>query len=856
MRILVVSNFYPPFHISGNDLGCQDIVQSLISRRHDIKVLTSTHGIEGAQSDNNIHRMLIIDTKESLDWKDIFFKELINQTVFKKMCEEFEPEISLFFDLSHISVSLVSQAEERRLPACMYFNNTRFITQEQDQWYKLWPEGDRGFKILRMLTSRFDLLPPRRPIPGTFSIFATSYLKNMAVQLKKTTTDAAVIPWGIDIKRFPFMATPRQNPSRLLYVGQIQPDKRIESIIEVLPILERETSHHRVTLTLTGDEKSSADYVEYLLSFAEKLDVLENLRFTGVIPREEMPVLYRSHDILISPTDSDGFSNRPLLESMSSGTAVVSIATDSNSEILEHETNALIIPEDDPDSWAQQIQRLLENPELMASLRIKARNTVEQKFQLEHSIDSLEIALNEVAKKTKTSVLISQKNQRDVPLNNIVRRAKWWVALAKQVVFIRILLRPKFLLQFLKTIYKKFIFFTPHSLHKIIFDLYFILNRRHRKKTGFDSSRIKSILVTQLADIGDVVLTSPFLRELRRFFPDAWIGLSVQPRMLNLIEKCPYVDKVISFDWGASKNWDKYLQGSPRLWIQATHTAKNDLWRHNIDMAVSIRWNEDPCQAASLILMYTSGAGHRIAYKASPSDRMRYGWKDLNRLITHGPARGSPKHEVEFQLDVLRFIGADPSDKRLEVWSSQDDELFALNMLEKNKVSQTDLLIAFAPGAAWSFRRWPADRFIELGNWLQETYKADILIIAAKNEQDLALQIARGLHEEKTLNLAGKTTLREMASILKHCKLFIGNDSGPLHVATAAGVPVVGFYGPGEYQRFKPWGHNHEVLRLGLSCSPCSQNCIFSEPRCIRGISLSQVKKVLARKMASILDQS
>jgi ADP-heptose:LPS heptosyltransferase len=235
---------------------------------------------------------------------------------------------------------------------------------------------------------------------------------------------------------------------------------------------------------------------------------------------------------------------------------------------------------------------------------------------------------------------------------------------------------------------------------------------------------------------------------------------------------------------------------------------------------------------------------------------MRYGWKDLNRLITHGPARGSPKHEVEHQLDILRFLGANPENTRLEVWTSKEDDLFAQDILNKNDIPHTEVLIAFAPGAAWSYRRWPSSRFIELGNWLQETYKAYILILAAKGEHDLALQIEGGLRKEQTLNLAGKTTLREMASILKHCKLFIGNDSGPLHVATAAGIPVVGFYGPGEYQRFKPWGRNHDVLRLGLSCSPCSQNCIFSEPRCIKGISVSQAKKLLARKLTSILDLS
>jgi ADP-heptose:LPS heptosyltransferase len=273
-------------------------------------------------------------------------------------------------------------------------------------------------------------------------------------------------------------------------------------------------------------------------------------------------------------------------------------------------------------------------------------------------------------------------------------------------------------------------------------------------------------------------------------------------------------------------------------------------------MAVSIRWNEDPCQAASLILMYVSGAAHRIAYRASSPKHMRYGWKDLDRLISEGPVRGIPKHEVEQQLDILRFLGAAPSDTQLEAWTSPEDEEFAQSLMNKYDIGQSDRVIAFAPGAAWPFRRWPAQRFIELGQWLQDTYKVFILILAAKNEEDLALRIEKGLKEDKTVNLAGKTTLREMAAVLKRCRLFIGNDSGPLHIATAAGIPVAGFYGPGEYHRFKPWGKNHEAFRLGLSCSPCSQNCLFQEPRCIEGITLDGVKKILAQKMSSILDLS
>ena len=855
MRILFISNLYPPYHKRGYEMDYQDIVESLKNRQHQIQVLTSAYGLKKTQIDNSTHRMLTINFEDSADWKDVFLKELVNQTVFKKTCLDFRPEICFFFNLSYVSLSLYSLAMEMDLPACFYYANNWFVTREKDQWHQLWPKGEKGFRILRYLTTRFKLLSPQQPLPSAYSVFANSYLKNLALEFNTTTPDTIVIPCGVNVNRFPYNKTKSQKPNRLLYVGQIHPDKGIEDALKALFLLNRRYRENPLSLTIAGDEISAPYYVAHLRDLADKLGIIKELEFVGFIPQQEMPDLYHSHDIFVSPSHAEESSTRALLEAMSSGMAIVSTSTASKSEILEDGANALLYPKDNPDACAEKIQRLIEETTLMESIRMSARSTVDRKYQLSQSVDSIEQILNKIAETAKP-FRSPDKTHHKTCLDELVRRAKRWLTLGKLVVFVRILLRPKFFIQIPVKIYKKLIGFTPHSLHKIIFDTYFFLKGRRRKKSTFHSQHMQRMLVLQLADIGDVVLSSPFLRELRRYFPKAWIGLAVQPRMFNLVEKCPYVDDVFPYDWGPAQKRETYLRGSPRWWIQASRTAKHNFWKHQLDMAISTRWNEEPCQAASLILMYASGAAHRVAYKAIPSKQMRYGWKDLDRLITEGPVRGNPKHEVEHQLDILRFLGATPNDTRLEVWTSQEDEQFAQNVLNKYGITQTDGLIAFAPGAAWPYRRWPAHRFIELGRWLQDIYKVFVLILAAKDEQDLALHIEGGLQEGKTVNLAGKTTLREMAAILKQCKLFIGNDSGPLHVATAAGIPVVGFYGPGEYQRFKPWGTNHEALRLGLSCSPCSQNCLFSEPRCIEGITMSQVKNLLSLKMSSILNLS
>ncbi|MDH5385847.1 MAG: glycosyltransferase, partial [Candidatus Aminicenantes bacterium] len=645
---------------------------------------------------------------------------------------------------------------------------------------------------------------------------------------------------------------------------QIKPHKGLENVIKALELLNREYGYHDLSMTIAGDEKSSPHYVTHLRNLANTLGVRNYVHFNGLTSRDDMTGLYHSHDILVSPSSCEASSNIALLEAMSSGTAVVSTVTGGNRDILEAEINALVFAKENPWSCAEQINRFLKDPKRMNSIRTNARNTVEKNFHIERSAQSIERILEEAFRQGKTAHPsqifgrrpVSIEIKREKSLTDLVSQTKMWLKFGNVAVFVRNWSRPQVLFHILRRIFEKTTPFLPILFFPIFYEGFFVLTGRRRKISKKDPRQIKKVLVIQLADIGDIILTSPFLRELRRYLPHVWITLIVQPRMFNLLEKCPYTNEVLTFDWRAVKNWNISFNGCIQWWLQSVGVAKRSLWKHHLNMAISTRWNNDPCQAASIILMYMSGASLRIGYKDAPQDQKRYRLKGLNRFLTQGPLRGFPQHEVERQLDILRFLGANPIDSGLEVWTTQEDEFFAQDVLNRFNLADTDLLIAFAPGATWSFRRWPSSRFIELGKWLQENYGASILLIGGKGEQKLSHHIERGMHSGQTVNLVGKTTLREMASVLKHCKLFIGNDSGPLHVATAAGVPVVGLFGPGEYQRFKPWGANHEAICLGLSCSPCSQNCLFNEPRCIKGITVDQVKRVLSKMLESLLPLS
>jgi glycogen(starch) synthase len=864
MRILAVNGFYPPYSLTGYDLGCRDIVESLKTRGHEIRVLASRYCYQDVPVEDDVYRWLQPNFRERVDWRGALLKELVNQTAFKRTVRDFSPEVALFFHPTYVSASLGLLAREMGIPSAYYIANFWYLVYEKDHWFSAWPKSAKGALAIRYFSRRYRLIPPSRPLHFGQAIFANGYLKTLAEQVNLPMDGTKVVPWGIDVDRFSPGKTAAQKPRRLLYVGQVRPDKRIDTAIQAMGILASEYGRKDLSLTFVGYDpwapSPQAPSHKALRALIERWGLQEKIRLAGWKPRRDMPSIYREHDIFLFPGTDEGITSLALLEAMASGLAVVSTLTHGHAEILEDGKNALIFAKGDASQCSRQVARLLDDPVLYDSLRTRARTTTEQGFRLESTVEDVEAVLKEAAGRTALvprpaaadkKIFLEDPNPK-ATLSRLAGAAKWRLRLGAAVVTARTLFRPRFFWQKGKrALYK------GNSMALLVklpalYEAFFHLAGRRPGKSKEAELNPKNILVIQLADIGDMVLSSAFLSELRRHYPEVWIGLVVQPSMVNLVEKCPDIDEVIPFRWRSFKNWGNAFSGHFRWWVQTTLLTARRLWRRRIDMAISLRWNNDAPQAAALTLMYTSGAPVRVAYRDVPHDRIPCRVTDINRLITRGPARSYLKPEVELQMEILSSLGAKPSAQRVRVWTGSEDEDFARDALSRAGFPPGTPIIALAPGAAWPFRRWPSDRFIALGRWLQETYGSNIVILAARNELELASRVEQGLPNDRTVSLAGKTTIRQMAAVLRHCRLFIGNDSGPMHVAAGVGIPVVGFFGPGEYERFKPGGVDHEAIRLGLPCSPCSQDCAFNDPRCIRGISLERAKEVISRKLNKI----
>jgi heptosyltransferase-2 len=364
--------------------------------------------------------------------------------------------------------------------------------------------------------------------------------------------------------------------------------------------------------------------------------------------------------------------------------------------------------------------------------------------------------------------------------------------------------------------------------------------------------RYKRVLVVRLDEIGDVVMTTPFLRELRQTLPEASITLLVKPSIRNLVALCPYVNEVLTYDRGISR-YSGPLQGSWR----ALRLAYRHLWARHFDLVIVPRW-EIELHHHSLVA-YLSGAPVRVGYS---QDRIVHGGRFSRRfdpLFTHLLTDHTLKHEVERGLDVIRFLGGTARHDRLELWVGEEDESFADEFLASRGIYPDKTVIALGPGAGLPRRMWPLENFVGLGECLRSKYRARLLILGGVGEEPLGEELQRQLGDT-VVNAVGRATLRQTGAILKRCHLYVGNDAGPMHLAAAAGIPVVEIschppdgspWHVNSPSRFGPWRVSRVVLRPETARDPCFEACTSHVPHCILRVTVEQVVEAVAKELLS-----
>lgn len=370
---------------------------------------------------------------------------------------------------------------------------------------------------------------------------------------------------------------------------------------------------------------------------------------------------------------------------------------------------------------------------------------------------------------------------------------------------------------------------------------------------GFASSNRRShaidtynILVVRLDGIGDVVMTGPFLRELRRAYPGALITLIVAPQVSNLVEQCPHVDRVLTLRLPPGTRWWRPLS---RRWA-ALSFARRHLWREGYDLAIVPRWGEDLYEAA--VLAFLSGAPRRVGYLDHSSAGEQKQNAGLDRFLTQVVDDRSLKHEVQRNLDLLLALGVVASDDRLEVWLSDEDQEAADQILASLGPGPL-VALAVGAGVGRGEKIWPIERFVEVGQWLKDR-GFGLVVVGGAGEERLGEELRRCLGSG-LIDLTNRTSLRQTVAVLCRCSLFCGNNAGPMHLAAAAGVPIVEVschslrgddFHQNSAKRFGPWGVPNRIVRPEEPQDGCVPGCWVPAPHCILNVRADSVIDAIA----------
>lgn len=341
-----------------------------------------------------------------------------------------------------------------------------------------------------------------------------------------------------------------------------------------------------------------------------------------------------------------------------------------------------------------------------------------------------------------------------------------------------------------------------------------------------DSHRqLRRILISRTDRIGDVLLSTPVIKALRDKFPQAYISMMVSPIARDIVDDNPYLDEVIIYDKdGKHKSWLRTLKFSSRL------------KKKKFDLAVILH----PTNRVHL-LVFLAGIPVRLGYNR------KFGFLN-NRRVLHAKQEGL-KHEAEYNLDLLKGLGITASCGDLFMPLKAESELYVDEIFRKEGISKNDKILAINPGASCPSKLWPVERFAQVAEKISALYGFKILILSGPKEMSLANKIT--LHhgiKGKVVNLAGKTSLSQTASIIKRCVLFISNDSGPVHIASALGTPVISIFGrnqPGlSVRRWGPLGKCDKYLHKDLGCIRCLAHNCKKEFACLKAISVEDVVSV------------
>jgi heptosyltransferase-2 len=361
-------------------------------------------------------------------------------------------------------------------------------------------------------------------------------------------------------------------------------------------------------------------------------------------------------------------------------------------------------------------------------------------------------------------------------------------------------------------------------------------------------SSARSILVVRLDEtIGDTVMHSAFLRELRRNAPTARIVLVVNEARLDLNARCPYVDRVVPTTLRCAATRDAIH----RPW-SAWRFMSEQFVEEAFDLAIATRVDYDH---NSPFLVAASGAGCRVGFEERATPRKQTVARGTDALFTSVIAAPHTLHEVDLSLLLVEHLGGRVEDRSTELWLEPEAAERAREVAATAGLRDGQQVVILAPtGGHSDLKQWPIERYADLLDRLTESGRS-VAVIGAPADRALVDELSV-LSRSPFVDLVGKLRVPETAALIRdRASLFVGADSGMSHVAGAADVPTVAVFGPSSPARFGPRGPRVSILHRDLPCGPGRRSestdrcatCIFERPLCMDVITADDAESAARR---------
>jgi heptosyltransferase-1 len=335
----------------------------------------------------------------------------------------------------------------------------------------------------------------------------------------------------------------------------------------------------------------------------------------------------------------------------------------------------------------------------------------------------------------------------------------------------------------------------------------------------------KSILIIRLSAIGDVVHTLPFLEVLRKNFPETQLDWVVEEESIQIIDAHKGIDNVII---SRRKSWQKRLLKGPdrSAVVKEIIQFLKELRSTKYDLVVDLQG-----LFKSAILTGLSRGKRKIG----PS----WGREGSQLFLTERPFFvDADNHAVDKYLQVAEYLGCERDCWKGHISIRESDKRSIDEVLHDRGIKD-QRLVAINPFAMWATKLWEPERFAALGDRLQKELACDIVFTGSRQDRVEIDKIMQRMNK-KPANLAGQTSLKELAYLYSKCRLLVTTDTGPMHIAAAMGCPVVALFGPTAPWRTGPYGDGHRVIREEIECSPCFKKTC-DHLSCMKNITVDKV---------------